>query len=253
MKWVKVKFTAGSFVLASGRNRMEYLDLESMQMDLFGSEKVKFKIISVNGKKFNKAKKYLVKVQDNGVFFVLTKSGKTRFEFASRLLMDTFFDQCRKYIFSDFQLDLKDSQKEKPLKLKPINKDAAKFLKPFGDDALTEEEKKHRVATKAIEMECPKSLRALYQYNDILLNFCKGTIDESDSRFQPLIKARFPETQRVLNNCREIRSRFNKGKVHVGGVHKFLYGRKEPKITPYDPEFFHKLLNAKHKKILKQK
>ena len=144
-------------------------------------------------------------------------------------------------------------KKEKPLKSKPINKDAAKCLKPVGDDALTEEEKKHRVATEAIEMECPKSLRALYKYNDILLNFCKGTIDESDSMFQKLIKSQFPETQRVLNNCREIRGRFSKGKVHIGDVHKFLYGRKEPQITPYDPMFSHKLLNAKHKKILKQK
>jgi hypothetical protein len=144
-------------------------------------------------------------------------------------------------------------KKEKPLKFKPINKDAANFLKPFIDDRLTEEEKKHRKATKALEMQCPKCLRGLYEYNETLLSFCKGTIDESDSMFQKLIKSKFPETQRVLNNCREIRGRFSKGKVHIGDVHKFLDGSKKPGILPYDPEFFRKLLNVKHKKILKQK
>ena len=67
MKWVKVKFVAGRFILASGQKRMKYLDLESMQMDLFGSEKVKFKVISVNGKKFNKAKVFIYKKKKNEI------------------------------------------------------------------------------------------------------------------------------------------------------------------------------------------
>ena len=102
--------------------------------------------------------------------------------------------------------------KKKIPKLRPINKDAAGFLKPLVDYRLTGEEKKHRQATKAIEMKCPKSLRGLYVYNEKLLNFCKGKIDECDSVLKKLMKSSFPETKRVLQNCREIRGRFQKRK-----------------------------------------
>ena len=143
-------------------------------------------------------------------------------------------------------------RKEIP-KFRPINKDAANFLKPLVDCRLTDEEKKHRQATKALEMNCPKSLRGLYVYNEILLNYCKGKIDECDSVLKKLIKAPFPETQKVLQKCREIRGRFQKRKIKITEIRSFLYGCNEQKIIPYDHQFFLKLLNAKHKKFSKQK
>ena len=112
MKWVKVKFVAGRFVLASGQ-RMKYLDLESMRMDLFGSEKVNFKVISVNGKKFNKAKVFIYKKKRKEIF-VRTKSGKTQFKFDSKTSMDRFFDSCRKSVYPDFELTREEYQATRP-------------------------------------------------------------------------------------------------------------------------------------------
>jgi hypothetical protein len=103
VKWIKVNFVAGRFVLASGRKPMKYLDLESMQMDLFSSEKVKFKIISVNGKKFNKAKVFIYKKKKKEIL-VRTKSGKTQYKFDSKTSMVRFFDSCRKSVYPDFEL-----------------------------------------------------------------------------------------------------------------------------------------------------
>jgi hypothetical protein len=88
VKWIKVNFVAGRFVLASSQ-RMKYLDLESMRMDLFGSEKVNFKVISVNGKKFNKAKVFIYKKKKKEIL-VRTKSGKTQYKFDSKTSMDRF-------------------------------------------------------------------------------------------------------------------------------------------------------------------
>ena len=142
------------------------------------------------------------------------------------------------------------NDKKKILKFKPINRDAAKFLKPLVDDGLTEEEKKHRVAAKSIEINCPKNLRALYQYNEVLIKFCKCIIDENDPNIKKLSKSPFPETQRVLSNCREIRIN---GKINKVDLTRFFYGNKNPEVIPFDHNFFRKLVNSNPKQKSKQK
>jgi len=144
-------------------------------------------------------------------------------------------------------------RKEIP-KFRPINKDAANFLKPLVDYRLTDEEKKHRQATTAIEMGCPKSLRALYKYNDKLLSFCKGQIDDLDPDIKMLNKSPFPETQRVMKNCRIIRAKNSRRKkICMLDLERFFYGNKDPEVIPYDENFFNNKLILRGKKKFKRK